>query len=68
MPDFVEEALSGRGLMSAYLDRPEYQQNDYLSWITRAKRPETRGKRLTQMLDELVDGDRYMNMRWRPRA
>jgi uncharacterized protein YdeI (YjbR/CyaY-like superfamily) len=68
MPDFVEEALNGRGLMPAYRDRPEYQQNDYLWWITHAKRPETREKRLRQMLDELVDGDRYMNMRWRPRS
>ena len=62
MPDFVEEALSERGLMSDYLDRPAYQQNDYLSWITRAKRPETIEKRLQQMLDELEQGGVYMNM------
>jgi hypothetical protein len=51
MPDYAREALDERGLMDAYRERPEYQQNDYIGWITRAKRPETREKRLAQMLD-----------------
>ena len=62
MPDFVEQALKDRGLMAAYRSRPPYQQNDYLSWINRAKRPATKEKRLLQMLDELEAGDRYMKM------
>ncbi len=62
MPDFIEEALSERGLMADYLERPAYQQNDYLSWITRAKRPATIEARLTQMLDELELGGVYMKM------
>lgn len=37
MPVFVRNALDERGLMEAYLDRPPYQQNDYLGWISRAK-------------------------------
>lgn len=67
MPDFVKEALEDRGLIEAYRDRPAYQQNDYIGWITRAKRPATVEKRLNQMLDELARGDVYMKMDWRPK-
>ena len=54
MPGFVRQALEQHGLMPAYRARPPYQQNDYIGWITRAKRPETKEKRLAQMLDELA--------------
>lgn len=53
--------------MERYLERPPYQQNDYIGWITKAKREETKQKRLKQMLDELARGDVYMNMPYRPR-
>ena len=56
MPALVEEALLERGLADAYVERPAYQQNDYIGWIMRAKRAETRQKRLEQMLDELEQG------------
>lgn len=62
MPDAVRTAIEARGLMRAYHARPAYQQNDYLGWIARAKRPETQQKRLDQMLDELEAGDAYMKM------
>ncbi len=62
MPDDVSARLEELGLMDAYRSRPAYQQNDYIGWITRAKRAETREKRLVQMLDELKSGDLYMNM------
>jgi uncharacterized protein YdeI (YjbR/CyaY-like superfamily) len=65
MPDFIREALESRKLMAAYHARPPYQQNDYIGWITRAKRPETQEKRLNQMLDELKQGDVYMKMAWK---
>ena len=65
MSEFVLEALLARGLMDAYEARPPYQQNDYIGWITRAKRDETKQKRLTQMLDELESGDKYMKMDYR---
>lgn len=65
MPPFVEQALVESGLIDAYRSRPPYQQNDYVGWISRAKREETRQKRLAQMLDELRRGDVYMNMAWR---
>ena len=62
MPAFVEAALKARGLAAAYAARPAYQRNDYIGWIAQAKRPETRDKRLRQMLDELEAGGVYMNM------
>ena len=67
MPEFVRNALLERRLMEAYRSRPPYQQNDYIGWITRAKRQETKEKRLAQMLDELERGDKYMKMDYRPR-
>ncbi|MCA9317508.1 MAG: YdeI/OmpD-associated family protein [Planctomycetes bacterium] len=67
MPDDVRRALVEHGVGAAYEARPAYQRNDYIGWITRAKRPETRAKRLTQMLEELAAGDRYMKMAHRGR-
>ena len=66
MPDDVRHALESRNLMPAYQARPAYQRNDYLGWIAQAKRPETRTKRLQQMLDELAEGGVYMRMRHKP--
>ncbi len=62
MPDFVKTALHDRGLMRDYEARPAYQRNDYIGWILRAKREETKLRRLHQMLDELEAGGVYMNM------
>ena len=64
MPDYVAAALKAEGLAAQYDMRPWYQRNDYLGWIDRAKRPETKLKRLRQMLDELRAGDVYMKMAW----
>ena len=62
MPEDVQEQLDERVLIAAYGARPFYQRNDYLAWIGRAKRPETRRKRIDQMLDELEVGGVYMGM------
>ena len=67
MPEDVEDALVEGGLMETYRNRPPYQQNDYIGWITRAKRPETRNKRIQQMLSELKAGNVYMKMSWQSR-
>ena len=64
VPEDVRSALGAHGLVAAYAARPAYQQNDYVGWITRAKRPETRQKRLGQMLEELKSGGVYMRMKW----
>ena len=62
MPGFVKQALAERELMAEYKERPPYQQNDYIGWISSAKRQETKEKRLRQMLEELEIGGVYMNM------
>ena len=64
MPDDIRGVLLARGLTERYDARPAYQQNDYIGWISRAKRPETRQKRINQMLDELEGGGVYMKMKW----
>ena len=62
MPDFVADALTKSGLTDSYQSRPAYQQNDYIGWIERAKRPETKLKRLNQMIKELRTRGVYMQM------
>ena len=62
MPDDVRRELEEHGLFDAYAARPYYQRNDYLAWIGRAQRVETRDKRIAQMLDELEIGGVYMGM------
>jgi uncharacterized protein YdeI (YjbR/CyaY-like superfamily) len=64
MPAEISAALAARGVRAAYDARPAYQRNDYLGWIGRAVRQETRVKRVEQMLDELARGGVYMRMRW----
>lgn len=68
MPEDIARRLDATGLRRAYDARPPYQRNDYLGWIARAKRPETREKRVAQMLDELAGGTLYMKMKWRPKS
>ncbi|WP_180951138.1 DUF1801 domain-containing protein [Marasmitruncus massiliensis] len=62
IPDDVAKALQREGLTGQYEARPPYQRNDYIGWITQAKRTQTREKRIRQMLDELRSGDIYMGM------
>ena len=67
IPEFVKNALLERDLMEAYRNRPPYQQNDYIGWITRAKMEKTQQKRLQIMLDELATGQGYMGMKYTPK-
>nr|WP_314258763.1 YdeI/OmpD-associated family protein [uncultured Devosia sp.] len=64
MPEFVREALEQHSLREKYDARPPYQRNDYLLWINKVKRDDTRQKHLAQMLDELEAGGVYMGMAW----
>jgi uncharacterized protein YdeI (YjbR/CyaY-like superfamily) len=64
MPEDLARRLEAAGLRAAYDARPPYQRNDYLGWIARAKRPETRETRIVQMLEELEGGRLYMKMVW----
>jgi uncharacterized protein YdeI (YjbR/CyaY-like superfamily) len=67
MPAVVRAALVKHGVLGAYRARPPYQRNDYLGWIARAKRPETRAKRLGIMLRELKARSGYMTLPYRVR-
>jgi len=62
MPDFVKSSLIEHGVLDDYKKRPDYQQNDYLGWINRAKQDATKLKRLNQMIEELKAGGIYMKM------
>jgi len=66
LPDafIVKDELIGLGLMEAYQNRPAYQQNDYIGWITRARQEKTRQKRLKIMLDEIASGKGYMGLKY----
>jgi len=66
MPADVEAALVERGVLDDFRSRPAYQRNDYLGWIATAKRPDTRRRRIEQMLDELERGGVYMKMEHPP--
>jgi uncharacterized protein YdeI (YjbR/CyaY-like superfamily) len=61
----IRERLKSSGTRTAYNERPPYQRNDYLIWIDQAKKPETRERRIRQMIDELRRGDVYMKMAWK---
>lgn len=63
MPAYIKQALDESGAMVEYKSRPAYQQNDYIGWIDRAKKQETKDKRLRQMVDELKVGGVYMKMK-----
>ncbi len=63
MPGYIKQALEENNVFSDYQARPAYQQNDYIGWIERAKRQETKDKRLKQMIDELRTGGIYMKMK-----
>jgi hypothetical protein len=67
IPAYVRQALRAGRLWTRYQARPFYQRNDYIGWISRAVRADTRRRRLAQMLEELAAGDRYMKMKYRPR-
>lgn len=67
IPDFVEKELKQKKLLKAYEQRPDYQRNDYIGWIQRAKLEETKQKRLQIMLEDLKKGDEYMGMKYAPK-
>ncbi len=68
MPQTMKDAIRSKKLEDAYAARPPYQRNDYIGWYLRAKRPETKQKRLAIMLSELRAGNTYMGMDWKPKV
>ena len=68
MPADIAKALKTNELAAAYRDRPDYQQNNYIGWIARARLQATRQKRLDQMIAELRKGGIYMSVAHEPSA
>jgi hypothetical protein len=66
IPGFVRTALAKHKVTDAFLARPEYQRNDYLTWLEGAKLTEQRQQRLDQLVTELQKGDVYMGEPWSP--
>lgn len=66
MPGFVKTALTKHKLMDAFRARPEYQRNDYLTWLDGAKLPAHRQQRVAQLVEELQKGDVFMGQPWAP--
>ncbi len=62
LPEDIHQLLKETQVLEAYKNRPDFQKNDYIGWIGRAKRKETREKRIEQMITELKGGKKYMNM------
>ncbi|MEO6388444.1 MAG: YdeI/OmpD-associated family protein [Croceibacterium sp.] len=59
MPDDFSAALAGNGAAAAtFAGFPPSHRYDYLEWITEAKRPETRAKRIGEALEWLAEGKR----------
>jgi len=63
MSSDIKKVLEKGKVLKDYFARPHYQQNDYLGWILRAKREETRLKRINLMVSELKKGGVYMGMK-----
>lgn len=64
MPEDMTQALELSGLKSAYNKRPQYQRNEYITWIVEGRREFMRRKRIGQMLEELEDGRTFMGKPW----
>jgi hypothetical protein len=64
LPAHLRNILIQEDVLAAYEARPFYQRNDYIQWITSAKREETISKRIAQMVEELRSGTLYMNMEY----
>jgi len=63
MPEWIKKELTANKVLDDFYARPDYQQNDYISWITRAKLEATQCKRLDQTIAELKKGGVYMGMK-----
>lgn len=53
LPGFLRDVLDREGLRKEFAARQNYQQDDYLRWITETRCLETRSARIRQMLREL---------------
>ncbi len=55
IPPDIAEALQRAGLTGFFADYSPVHQNEYLKWITAAKRPETRKARIEKTIQMLAE-------------
>lgn len=60
LPEDIKRALETNHVRADFDARPAHQKSEYIAWITRAKEPNLRAKRLKQMLQELDHGGVFM--------
>lgn len=53
MDPLVTEQLERAGLSEYFQQLPPSHQKEYLNWINSAKKPETKAKRVDQMIEML---------------
>lgn len=59
MPEDITAALTGAPAARAFFEGlPTFYRKNYLRWVESARRPETRAKRIQEMLDLLAAGKR----------
>lgn len=59
LPDDLGAALAANSAaQSTYDGFPQGQKREYLEWVTEAKRPETRAKRIAQAVEWMAEGKR----------
>lgn len=57
-PDIQKVLLSNTRALAAWQDITPLARNEFICWITDAKRPETRAKRIRVAIDKLSRGER----------
>ena len=58
LPADLKKALSGPAALAAWNDITPLARNEWLCWVTSAKKPETRSHRIERTRTELVEGKR----------
>ena len=58
LPQDFAEALQAAGLAAFFADCTAAHQREYLKWISEAKRPATRSKRIAQAVQMIAENQR----------
>ena len=54
--DLRDVLISASGVQKAWNDLTPLARNEWICWVTSAKKPETRMKRIERTHDELIEG------------
>jgi uncharacterized protein YdeI (YjbR/CyaY-like superfamily) len=62
LPDYIKSILKKEGLLGKYEEQIYTYRKGYRQWIEEAKQEATKQKRIEQMVREVKEGKKYMNM------